>query len=122
MSHSVQHCSQLIGGLVSRALIHVKLNGDKAEEAERFSAWNAALRENAAGRESAFVDLDAEVMNWIGPLVLAVKMVLIAFLIVWFRITYPRFREDQLQRLAWKFLIPLALINITVTGLLKVVL
>ena len=61
-------------------------------------------------------------MNWIGPLVLAVKMVLIAFLIFWFRITYPRFREDQLQRLAWKFLIPLSLANIAVTAFFKVVL
>jgi NADH-quinone oxidoreductase subunit H len=45
----------------------------------------------------------------------------VAFLIFWFRFTYPRFREDQLQRFAWKFLIPLALVNILATGILKVV-
>ena len=44
-----------------------------------------------------------------------------SFLIYWFRFTYPRFREDQLQQLAWKVLIPLALANIVVTGVLKVV-
>lgn len=84
-----------------------------------FSAIGATLF--LGGWHIPFVDLDAEVMNWIGPLVLAAKMVLIAFLIFWFRITYPRFREDQLQRLAWKFLIPLALLNIAVTALFKVV-
>ena len=60
-------------------------------------------------------------MNVIGPLVLFGKMMLVAFLIFWVRFTYPRFREDQLQQLAWKFLIPLALVNIMVTGVLKVV-
>ena len=33
---------------------------------------------------------------------------------------YPRFREDQLQRFAWKVLIPLSLVNIMVTAILKV--
>ena len=33
-------------------------------------------------------------------------------IIFWVRFTYPRFREDQLQRFAWKVLIPLALLNI----------
>ena len=46
----------------------------------------------------------------------------VAFLIFWVRFTYPRLREDQLQALAWKFLIPLALANIVVTGILKVAL
>ena len=36
------------------------------------------------------------------------------------RFTYPRFREDQLQRFAWKVLIPLALANIMVTAVFKV--
>jgi NADH-quinone oxidoreductase subunit H len=58
----------------------------------------------------------------IGPAVLFAKIMLVSFFIFWFRFTYPRFREDQLQALAWKFLIPLALINILVTGILKVAL
>jgi len=58
--------------------------------------------------------------NVLGPVVLMAKVVMLAFLIFWFRFTFPRFREDQLQRLAWKFLIPIALANIVVTGVLKI--
>ncbi|MDB4103697.1 NADH-quinone oxidoreductase subunit NuoH [Acidimicrobiales bacterium] len=84
-----------------------------------FSAIGATLF--LGGWTVPFVDINAEIMDYIGPLVLAAKMVFIAFLIFWFRITYPRFREDQLQRLAWKFLIPLSLFNIVVTAIFKVV-
>jgi NADH-quinone oxidoreductase subunit H len=67
------------------------------------------------------VDLDSDVMNIVGPLVLFAKVMLVSFLIFWVRFTYPRFREDQLQAFAWKVLIPLSLVNIMITGLLKVV-
>jgi NADH-quinone oxidoreductase subunit H len=50
------------------------------------------------------------------------KVMMGSFIIFWVRFTYPRFREDQLQSLAWKVLIPLALVNIVVTAALKVVL
>lgn len=66
------------------------------------------------------IDPGADVMNVLGPLVMLVKVVGITFLVFWTRFTMPRFREDQLQRLAWKFLIPIALANIVVTGVLKV--
>jgi NADH-quinone oxidoreductase subunit H len=56
----------------------------------------------------------------LGPLVLFAKVMLVAFLMFWARFTYPRLREDQLQALAWKWLIPIALLNILVTGVLKV--
>src|SRR5580765_3908549 len=56
----------------------------------------------------------------LGPLVLFGKLMLVAFFMFWARFTYPRLREDQLQALAWKWLIPIALINILVTGVLKV--
>src|SRR5882724_10348188 len=58
----------------------------------------------------------------LGPFVLFAKLMLVAFLMFWVRFTYPRLREDQLQAVAWKFLIPLALINIVVTGIFKVAL
>ena len=45
---------------------------------------------------------------------------MLSFLIMWVRFSFPRFREDQLQRFAWKVLIPLALANIVVTAILKV--
>ncbi len=60
-------------------------------------------------------------MNLIGPLMMITKMLVLTFIIYWVRFTYPRFREDQLQKFAWKLLIPLALVNIAATGLLKVV-
>jgi len=66
------------------------------------------------------VPIGADYMNVIGPLVLFAKMMIIMFVIFWVRFTYPRFREDQLQRFAWKFLIPLSLANIMVTAILKV--
>lgn len=67
------------------------------------------------------LDPTDNLFNVIGPMVLLGKIVLVAFLIFWFRFTYPRFREDQLQTLAWKVLIPLSLVNIVATGVLKVV-
>ncbi|MXW42236.1 MAG: NADH-quinone oxidoreductase subunit NuoH [Acidimicrobiia bacterium] len=60
--------------------------------------------------------------NIAGPVILLIKTLAVATLIFWFRFTYPRLREDQLQRLAWKFLIPLSLVNIVVTGIFKVAL
>jgi NADH-quinone oxidoreductase subunit H len=56
----------------------------------------------------------------LGPFVLFAKVMLVAFLMFWARFTYPRFREDQLQAIAWKWLIPIALANILLTGVLKV--
>jgi NADH-quinone oxidoreductase subunit H len=67
------------------------------------------------------LDFDANYMNVVGPLILFAKMMLVAFFIFWIRFTYPRFREDQLQTFAWKVLIPVSLVNILVTGILKVV-
>ena len=67
-----------------------------------------------------FVDLDTSWMNVVGPLVLLAKIMVVSFLVFWVRFTYPRFREDQLQQLAWKVLIPLSLVNILATMALKV--
>ena len=58
----------------------------------------------------------------LGPVVLMGKVSLLVFLMIWFRWTWPRVREDQLQSFAWRWLIPLALANIVVTGILKVAL
>jgi len=65
--------------------------------------------------------VDGGLADVLGPLALGAKIMLVGFLIFWFRFTFPRFREDQLQAFAWKFLIPLSLVNIVVTGVLKVV-
>ena len=44
----------------------------------------------------------------------------LSFFIIWLRATYPRLREDQLQRFSWLVLIPLSLVNILVTAVVKV--
>ncbi|MDQ1374977.1 MAG: NADH-quinone oxidoreductase subunit [Actinomycetota bacterium] len=56
----------------------------------------------------------------LGPVVMLAKTMLLGFVIFWVRFTLPRFREDQLQGFAWKYLIPLSLLNILATGILKV--
>jgi NADH-quinone oxidoreductase subunit H len=47
---------------------------------------------------------------------LFVKVAVFIFFFIWVRWTIPRFRYDQLMRLGWKVLIPLALVNMVVTG------
>ncbi|MGA0879605.1 MAG: complex I subunit 1/NuoH family protein, partial [Ilumatobacteraceae bacterium] len=59
-------------------------------------------------------------MNVVGPLIMVTKMMLLSFVIMWVRFSYPRFREDQLQRFAWKVLVPVSLVNIMITAILKV--
>jgi NADH-quinone oxidoreductase subunit H len=61
-----------------------------------------------------------DVLAYAGPVILLGKTFLLVFTMIWFRWTFPRFREDQLQNLAWKVLIPLALANIILTGAFKV--
>lgn len=61
------------------------------------------------------------VMHVVGPVVISLKAVLLVGVVFWVRFTLPRYREDQLQRFAWKFLIPVALVNIAVTAIAKVV-
>jgi NADH-quinone oxidoreductase subunit H len=47
----------------------------------------------------------------------ALKIFLFIFVIMWIRWTIPRFRFDQLMHLGWKVLIPVAIVNMLVTGL-----
>ncbi len=48
------------------------------------------------------------------------KVGALSFFIIWLRATYPRLREDQLQRMAWVVLIPLMLADIMITAFVKV--
>jgi NADH-quinone oxidoreductase subunit H len=51
-----------------------------------------------------------------GVLWFFVKTSFMVFLILWIRFTFPRLRADQLQKFAWKILIPLSLVLVLVTG------
>ena len=55
-----------------------------------------------------------------GPLWMMAKIGALSFSVVWFRATFPRLREDQLQRFSWVVLVPLALADIMITAVLKV--
>lgn len=60
--------------------------------------------------------------GWKGPVLppwlwLVIKVIVIFFVMVWTRATFPRVRIDQLMGLAWKFLLPLALLNLFITAI-----
>ena len=59
--------------------------------------------------------------NTFGPIVLMAKVGLLVFVMIWFRWTFPRLRADQLQSFAWRWLVPLSLLNIAATATFKVV-
>ena len=59
----------------------------------------------------------ADGLGWVWTLL---KTAVLAFVVIWLRVSYPRLREDQLQKLAWTMLIPLALAQIALTGIVKV--
>ncbi len=54
------------------------------------------------------------------PIWMLAKIGALSFVVIWLRATYPRLREDQLQRFSWLALIPLALLQILVVGVVKV--
>ncbi|MAE33019.1 MAG: hypothetical protein CL493_01700 [Actinobacteria bacterium] len=65
--------------------------------------------------------LPPEWVNFYGPIALVTKTFILGFILVAIRWSQPRFREDQLQNLAWKILIPASLVNILITAVTKVV-
>lgn len=60
--------------------------------------------------------LSANAISIIGLFVFFAKIFFFIFLFMWVRWTLPRFRYDQLMRLGWQVLIPLAIANILITG------
>ncbi|MBM4761523.1 NADH-quinone oxidoreductase subunit NuoH [Bacillus sp. B15-48] len=54
-----------------------------------------------------------------GAVWFAIKFALVTYVFYWFRASFPRMRPDMLMEFAWKVLLPLALINIFLTALLK---
>jgi len=58
--------------------------------------------------------------DWIWPLIWFFgKVMIFLFVFVWFRATLPRYRYDQLMDLGWKFLLPIAALNLVVTAVVR---
>jgi NADH-quinone oxidoreductase subunit H len=58
------------------------------------------------------------VMSILQMIAFALKVGGVLFFFIWIRWTLPRFRYDQLMNLGWKVMLPLALLNVFVTGVL----
>jgi NADH-quinone oxidoreductase subunit H len=81
------------------------------------SAFMASLY--FGGYNFPFMDDLGLSQNWItiiGTIVFFLKIFAFIFFFMWIRWTLPRFRYDQLMRLGWQYMIPLALLNIFITG------
>jgi NADH-quinone oxidoreductase subunit H len=55
----------------------------------------------------------SDALGWLWTLL---KTLALAFVVIWVRVSFPRMREDQLQRLAWQGLVPVALVQLALTG------
>ena len=61
--------------------------------------------------------IDSILFNWIpGWIWLGLKAFLVVTLFIWVRVTFPRFRYDQIMRLGWKIFIPVTLVWLVVVG------
>jgi len=72
---------------------------------------------NYPGMDWVSENAGANIANIIGIFVLFGKICAFIFFYMWIRWTIPRFRYDQLMKLGWKMLIPLAIANIIITGI-----
>lgn len=59
-----------------------------------------------------------ESIPWLGVFWFLGKTILLVFLMMWFRWTFPRLRVDQLLTLEWKYLLPLNLLNIVLMAVI----
>ena len=71
---------------------------------------------NYPGMQWMVENVDVNAANLLGFAVLFIKICGFIFFYMWIRWTIPRFRYDQLMHLGWRILIPLAIINIMITG------
>ncbi|RZK43701.1 MAG: NADH-quinone oxidoreductase subunit NuoH [Pedobacter sp.] len=72
---------------------------------------------NYPGMDWVAVQLGPIAAPLVGTAVLFLKIFAFIFFFMWVRWTIPRFRYDQLMNLGWKVLIPLAIANIVITGI-----
>jgi NADH-quinone oxidoreductase subunit H len=60
--------------------------------------------------------------TWLSPVWFGIKVLVLLVMMVWIRATLPRLRYDQLMSFGWKFLMPLALLNVVLTAFIMVLL
>jgi len=75
--------------------------------------WNVPFAEDIFGRGTFLFGL-------VSVLGFLLKVIFFLFLYIWLRGTLPRFRFDQLMNFGWKFLLPVALLNIFLTATLLI--
>ena len=96
------------------------------KRAEPFLFAGLCFAVTAAALIFLAVGLASELPQWLNSvltpvlqlLCLLLKVLFFCWLFVWVRWTLPRFRYDQLMKLGWKLMLPLALLNLLVTGLI----
>lgn len=79
-----------------------------------FGGWTIAMF--GAGITTSLLQSWGFAGMLLGVVIFAAKVMAFMFLYIWLRGTFPRYRFDQLMDLGWKWLIPLALVNIVVTA------
>lgn len=77
-----------------------------------FGGWTLPVSEATLGLEPGTV-----LVAILQFAVFIVKILFFMFFFVWVRWTVPRFRYDQLMNLGWKVLLPLAILNVVITGI-----
>jgi NADH-quinone oxidoreductase subunit H len=80
-----------------------------------FGGWSLSIA--GWGITTASLQAHGLLGGLLGAAIFVTKVMIFMLMYVWFRATFPRFRFDQLMDLGWKWMIPLALGNIFVTGI-----
>lgn len=104
--------AEYTGMIVTSAVaVTVFLGGWHFPGLNGFSSWLAALPviRSIAGAANLFAILSV--------IVFALKILVLIYVYMWFRWTFPRYRYDQLMDLGWKWMIPTGLANIVLTGI-----
>jgi NADH-quinone oxidoreductase subunit H len=86
-----------------------------AEYINMFTVSMLATTLFLGGWNGPFVDK----LPWLGVFYFLGKVIFFIFLYIWLRGTLPRFRFDQLMNFGWKFLLPVAILNIILTATLQ---
>ncbi len=67
-----------------------------------------------------YLGLFVDRLPWLGPIYLFIKTLIMIFVFIWVRATFPRFRYDRLMAFGWKVLLPLAFLNMFIAGIITV--